>query len=126
VVEVAVPQREASATLVAELFLEVELAVAVRIAQGDDAAGCLRIDIPQRDEEVAVRRHGHLAADAELSATTSAQNPGQLQPRCRDRRRATTRAVFARTGPPPCSRSGGDAARDDSFHSLSSMDPQGP
>ncbi len=58
-VQVVAVEGDAGAAQLAELSLDIGPAIAVRVAERDDAnAGFVSARRPERDEDVAVRRHG--------------------------------------------------------------------
>jgi hypothetical protein len=64
-IEVAGPERDPGAALCRELLLNLELPVAIGIAQPDDRAW-RALRVPDGDKQVTVRGNGHVAADAEI------------------------------------------------------------
>ena len=79
-VEIPVAQRDAGRAARAELLLDFELAVAVRVAQADDAAARLRLPASaaalQRDVDVAVRRDRDVTRGAESVGHDERAEPG--------------------------------------------------
>src|SRR5262249_51448673 len=79
-IDVAGSQRDASAAFGCERLAEVELAVAVGVAERDDRAG-RAFGIPSRDEEIAVGGNRHLAADAHIVRSDQGAEPGRKRDR---------------------------------------------